>query len=161
MQSPRTSPCPDVCLRPVTEDNWRELAGLEVTREQKAFVAEPTYYLCLCHYGRLWQPLAICHREKVVGMLIWAVDPEDGSCWLGGILVDRRSQRRGIATTAVTQAIRTLSRQTHSRQFALSYSPDNIAARRLYASLGFVETDQREGEEIVARWQQKDSPSGP
>jgi diamine N-acetyltransferase len=161
MQSPQESLRRDVGLRPVTEENWRQLAGLEVTEDQKNFVAEPTYYLCLCHYGRLWQPLAIYAATKVVGMLIWALDPEDGSCWLGGILVDRRSQRQGIASAAVTTAIRTLSRQTGCRQFALSYQPENVAARRLYASLGFSETDQREGEEVVARLDLDESQTRP
>jgi diamine N-acetyltransferase len=35
--------------------------------------------------------------------------------------------------------------------FALSYAPDNAVARRLYASLGFVETGEREDGELVAR----------
>ena len=32
----------------------------------------------------------------------------------------------------------------------LSYESDNIAARQLYKSVGFVETDEKDGEEIVA-----------
>ena len=35
---------------------------------------------------------------------------------------------------------------------ALSYSPENTAARELYASLGFVETGEQEDDEVVARW---------
>jgi diamine N-acetyltransferase len=37
------------------------------------------------------------------------------------------------------------------RQFALSYLPRNTHARQLYLSLGFVETGETEGDEIVAR----------
>ena len=35
--------------------------------------------------------------------------------------------------------------------FALTYRPDNIVARRLYASLGFVETGEHQDDEVVAR----------
>ena len=35
---------------------------------------------------------------------------------------------------------------------ALSYVPENAAARALYLSLGFVETGEKEGDEVIARW---------
>jgi len=40
------------------------------------------------------------------------------------------------------------------QHFALSYSPDN-SAKHLYHSLGFIETSEREGDEIVARYSLK------
>mgnify|MGYP001382761371 CR=1 FL=1 len=49
-----TSPAneqPQVCLRPVTRENWRAVARLKVTEAQREFVAEPCYYLALCCYG--------------------------------------------------------------------------------------------------------------
>ena len=33
----------------------------------------------------------------------------------------------------------------------LTYHPDNIVARRLYADLGFVDTGEMDGHEVVAR----------
>jgi diamine N-acetyltransferase len=38
------------------------------------------------------------------------------------------------------------------RDFALSYQPANLAARSLYHQLGFVETGEWEGAEVVARF---------
>jgi diamine N-acetyltransferase len=46
-----------------------------------------------------------------------------------------------------------LRRQHGATTFALSYEPDNTVARRLYASLGFIETGEQEGHELVARLQ--------
>ncbi len=34
---------------------------------------------------------------------------------------------------------------------ALSYEPENTAAKALYADFGFVETGEMEGDEVVAR----------
>ncbi|MFW5743687.1 MAG: hypothetical protein ACOC2D_10470 [Spirochaetota bacterium] len=48
-----------VSVEPVDTDTWREVAALRVTESQRAFVAEPAYYLCLCCYGDLWHPLAV------------------------------------------------------------------------------------------------------
>ncbi len=135
----------------VTGENWRDVAALTVNESQQDFVAQPRHYLCLCAYGGLWKPLAIQRDGSVVGFMMWAVDEEDGSCWLGGILVDRDHQGGGIGRTAVRLAVERLADRLGCEEFALSYEPANEVARHLYTSMGFVETDQREGDEIVAR----------
>lgn len=122
-----------VTLRPVDTDNWRAVAGLVVTPEQRAFVAQPSYYLALCCYDT-WNPLAIYAGEQVVGFMMWGID-DDTSCWLGGVLIDQAQQRRGYG----------------SEVFALSYLPSNTVARQLYQQLGFVETGELEDYKIVAR----------
>lgn len=137
-------------LLPVDSGNWREVAKLEVNESQRDFVAEPTYYLALCNYGELWQPLAIYLGKRVIGFMMWAVDPENGSCWLGGILIDKNHQRRGYGRRAIQTAIKMLTKQHGYQNFALSYSPEN-SAKRLYHELGFEETDEWEDDEIVAR----------
>ena len=49
----------DVRLTEVGADNWRACAALRVTEDQRRWVAEVAYYLCLCAYGDTWHPLAI------------------------------------------------------------------------------------------------------
>lgn len=139
-----------VTLRRVGRDNWRDVARLKVAQSQREFVAEPCYYLALCCYGGEWQPLAVYLLERVIGFLMWAVDPADDSCWLGGILVDHNYQRRGYGRRAIQVAIRMLAEEHGFQHFALSYAPDN-AAKHLYHKLGFIETDEWEGDEVVAR----------
>jgi diamine N-acetyltransferase len=140
-----------ISLRPVNQDNWRAVANLGVAENQRQFVAEPSYYLALCCYGGDWQPLAIYLDDHVIGFMMWATDPADGSCWLGGILVDNDMQRRGFGTQAVLTAIAMLEREYGYQDFALSYQPSNLVAQNLYRRLGFVETNEREGAEVVAR----------
>lgn len=138
-----------ITLRPVDADNWRAVANLEVTGAQREWVAAPAYCLALCHYSPVgWRPLAVADAAGlVVGFLMWAIDPTDGAAWLGGILVDKAQQRKGYGRAAVTAALATIE----APSFALSYSPDNAVARALYRDLGFVETGEREDDEIVAR----------
>jgi len=139
-----------VSLHPVDRDNWREITKLEVNESQREFVADPCYYLALCNYGELWQPLAIYLDEQVIGLMMWALDSDDGSCWFGGILIDRRHQRQGYGRQTIRKAIGMLAEQHGYQNFALSYSPDN-PAKRLYHELGFTETDEWEDDEVVAR----------
>lgn len=161
---PDKSPSPDrsadvsaVTVVPVDRATWRDVADLEVDASQRAFVAEPSRYLALCCYGDDWSPLAVRADGRIVGFLMWAVDPEDGACWLGGILIDRRHQRRGIGRRATLRAIERLHAEHGHRSFALSYLPANVAARRTYAALGFVETGETEGDEVVARMRWDDA----
>jgi diamine N-acetyltransferase len=140
-----------VSLRPVSHDNWRNIANLKVSETQREFVAEPCYYLALCCYGNDWHPLAICLDEQVIGFMMWAIDPADGSCWLGGILVDQGLQKRGYGTHAVQAAITMLREKYGHRNFALSYQPANLVAKHLYSKLGFIEMNEWEDDEIVAR----------
>jgi diamine N-acetyltransferase len=137
-------------LRPVGAHDWREVAGLKVTEAQRAFVAEPTYYLALCAYGGGWHPLSVRLGERVIGFLMWAVDRADGSCWLGGFFIDARDQRQGHGRRALAAALRMLSEERGHRRFALSYRPDN-PAKPLYAAFGFRETGEAEEGEVVAR----------
>jgi len=83
--------------------------------------------------------------------MMWALDPADGSCWLGGALIDQACQGQGYGREAVRAAIRMLSEAEGYQDFALSHSPSNTRAKHLYEMLGFVETDDWEGNEIVAR----------
>lgn len=136
-----------VSLYPVNRDTWRAVAQLKVAAAQYQFVAEPAYYLAMCCYEDLWQPLAISVDEQVIGFMMWAIDPADGSCWLGGILVDQRYQGQGYGRLAIQAAIAMLAAQHGHQNFALSYQPANQVARHLYQSLGFSETDEWEGDE--------------
>jgi diamine N-acetyltransferase len=60
-------------------------------------------------------------------------------------------QKRGYGTRAVQAAIAMLRDKYGHRNFALSYQPANLVARRLYSKLGFIETSEWEDDEIVAR----------
>jgi diamine N-acetyltransferase len=151
-KNPDTNPNPTpITLHPVSRDNWRQVAELQVTPEQREHVGDPCYYLALCHYEELWQPLAIYLDKQLIGGLMWAVDPADNSCWFGGFYLDHRYQNQGYGRLALQTAIAMFSAEHGHQQFALSYHPYNLVAKHLYSTLGFTETEEWEGDEIVAR----------
>lgn len=144
------SSTPAIRLAEVTARNWREVADLAPRPDQERFVAPVARYLCLCHYGDDWHPVAILDGEQVVGFAMWAVDTDD-SRWIGGLVIDATAQGRGIGTAAVSALIDQLRAQEGCTGIALSYEPDNTRARELYARLGFVETGEVDGDEVIAR----------
>ena len=82
---------------------------------------------------------------------MWAVDPDDHSGLIGGLIIDRVRQRRGFGRATVEALTRRLLESEGCDSCALIYAPGNAAARGLYLSLGFVETGEQEDDEIVAR----------
>lgn len=138
-------------LREVTADNWRAVVSIEARGEQRRFVASVAYYLNLCHYGEAWQPVAFYRDDEPIGFAMWAYDPEDGSHWIGGLIIDAKHQGHGYGRSAMEAPLEFLARQPGYREAALSYKPENTVARRLYTNLGFIETDERVDDGRVAR----------
>ncbi len=154
MSVPNTAvPPPAVTLQPVTGDTWEAVAQLHVTPQQTAFVATPSYDLAMCCYGDTWHPLAVTVDDAVMGLCLWGIDPADGSCWLGGVLIDQRYQGRGYGKAAVQAALALLAAEHAQHAFALSYHPRNQVAKQLYHALGFRETGEVVDDEVVARLQ--------
>jgi len=138
-------------LREVATDNWRAVVRIGPRGDQRRFVASVAYYLNLCHYDEVWQPVALYEDDEPIGFAMWGYDAEDGSYWIGGLVIDAKHQGKGHGRTAMEALLDHLARQPGYREAALSYEPENTVARRLYASLGFVETGERADDEVVAR----------
>jgi diamine N-acetyltransferase len=137
-------------LADVGAGNREACARLRVHPAQRRFVAGVSDYLRMCDEGDTWHPVAAVVGGQVVGFAMWAVD-DDGSHWIGGVVVDAPRQGQGIGRAFVSQLVERLGPEAGQAGLALAYLPDNRVARALYGSLGFVETGERDGDEVVAR----------
>ena len=147
-----------VVLAPVTADNWREVARVRAAEHQRRWVADVTYYLCLSAYDGLWRSCAVQDEDSAtVGHVMWAVDPEDDSHWIGGLVIDAAHQGKGFGRATVLALMTLWEHEEPSLsgtpyvQAALSVAPDNRGALGLYRSLGFVETGELSDDEVVLR----------
>ena len=136
----------------ITAENWREVVQLEVNPEQSQYIADPSYYLLLCHYGKIWHPLAIQLNQQIIGFMMWAIDPDDHSGWIGGFLIDANWQGKGFGKQAVETMLNYFQETLQINHFALSVQPENPAFN-LYERIGFVKTEEWEDNEIVMRYQ--------
>ncbi|SCF40321.1 GNAT family N-acetyltransferase [Micromonospora mirobrigensis] len=140
-----------VTLRPVDDDNWRAVADVAPRDDQRAWVAAlAARYLLLADRSEVWTSLAVYADETVVGHVMWGVD-DDGSRWIGGMVVDAAEQDRGVGRATVRTLADWLATQDGGpHPVRLSYHPDNTAAARLYTTLGFHPTGTHDGEELTA-----------
>ncbi|KOG33666.1 MULTISPECIES: GNAT family N-acetyltransferase [Streptomyces] len=140
-----------VVLEDITDENWRSVADVAPADDQRRFVAAlGARYLLLSLRGGVWTSLAVRAGEEVVGHVMWAYDDEDGTHWIGGMIVNADEQGQGVGRLAVRALLRRLAALPDCREIRLSYHPDNAPAAALYKSLGFEPTGDFEDEEVVA-----------
>ena len=139
-----------ITLRPVDDDNWRDVADVAPRDDQRAWVpALAARYLVLTMRSDVWTSLAVYADERVVGHAMWGVD-DDGSRWIGGMVIAADEQDRGVGGATVRTLADWLAAQDGGSVVRLSYHPDNAPAARLYTSLGFTPTGAVEDDELVA-----------
>ena len=137
-----------ISLVEVTADNWRDVADIAPRDDQRDFVpALAARYLLLGVYGDTWRNLAAYDGDTAVAHVMWGTD-DDGSRWVGGLLVDSAHQGRGIGRAVMAALVERL-RAAGDAPIRLSHHPDNVASRALFESLGFVATGGVEDGELV------------
>jgi [ribosomal protein S5]-alanine N-acetyltransferase len=139
-----------VTLREVSSANWREVMDVTPAREQRRWVGPIGDLLALCRYEGTWNPLAIDVGGSIVGFLLWGRDPDDLGYRLRNVVVDRAQQGKGYGRAAIEAAIAMLRSKPGREPIALAYPPDDDVAAHLARSLGFTETGERVGREVVA-----------
>ncbi|MEV0722549.1 GNAT family N-acetyltransferase [Micromonospora purpureochromogenes] len=139
-----------ITLRSVDDHNWRDVADVAPRDDQRAWVpALAARYLVLTMRSDVWTSLAVYADETVVGHAMWGVD-DDGSRWIGGMVIAAGEQDRGVGRATVRTLADWLAAQDGGSVVRLSYHPDNTPAARLYTALGFAPTGAVEDDELVA-----------
>lgn len=155
-----------VRLEPVNSKNVWALVNLKVSDSQKDFVATNSESIIEAYIAEKYNghafPFGIFDGETAVGFLMIGYDVDD--CWtdypriargnynLWRLMIDENHQRKGYGRQAIRLAldfIRTFP-CGEAEYCYLSYEPENEVAARLYASFGFRENGELDGDEIVA-----------
>jgi diamine N-acetyltransferase len=145
-------------LRAVTQDNWQSLIKLKVRDGQKDFVASNLYSIAESHFGfdeeGHWElsPYGLFLNGGPVGFAMTGLNINH-SRFQGLILrlmVDERYQGRGYGRQAMKVMTEMFLANEHVKAVCISYAPENDAARKLYASFGFIETGEMLESEVLA-----------
>ena len=146
-------------IRPVTKDNWRELIRLKVRDDQTHFVASNLYSIAEAQFGDddegHWElyPFGIYDdADTAVGFLMYGLNFEHPKhqAFIVRLMVDDKSQGKGYGRFGMQKMLEMVRADERIKAVGISYEPENEAARKLYASLGFKENGQMIGEEVLA-----------
>ncbi len=144
---------PAVELRPVTEENFRDVMRLCVADDQRDFVASNAYSVAQTTILPWARANAVHVDGRPMGFVLWGKDPRDGAWWIVRVMVDRAHQRKGIGRAAMREVLAAIGRERTGEDVFLSVVCSNVVARRLYESLSFRATGLMDDGEEVFRWE--------
>jgi len=148
-------------IRPVTKDNWRELIKLQVREDQKHFVASNVHSIAESQFGYdepddgHWDfhPFGIFDDgDTPVGFLMYSFNfghPKQ-QAFVVRLMVDEKFQGKGYGRFGMEKMLEIFRADDRIKEVGIGYEPENEGARKLYASLGFVEPGEMIGGETLA-----------
>lgn len=142
---------PEVTLRELTPDTWAEAVKLQVADEQANYVATNLESIAWSRYEPDLTPVGVYAVDEMVGFILYGKWPEEPHRWgVARIMIDKHHQGKGYGKAAM-QAVIDLVRERDPLAIGLklAYVPGNEVARSMYRSLGFRETGEYMGDELV------------
>lgn len=153
-------------LEKINGKNVRDILKLRVSEAQKSFVAPNAAsiieaYIAVTHHGQAF-PFGIYEEDTPVGFCMvgfgtdddWADAPAvaRGSYNLWRFMIDEQYQGKGYGKAAMRKVLDFISAEPcgPAERCWVSYEPENEAAKALYASFGFRETGDLDGDEVIA-----------
>ena len=153
-------------LKKINRNNIGEILKLEVFDNQKSFVATNNSsiieaYIAITENNDVFT-FGIYKDDTPVGFLMIGFDvnsdeegapkvaKENYNIWC--LMIDKKFQGKGFGKKAIDLALEFINSFPCgiAKYCWLSYESDNDVAQQLYKSIGFVETDEKDGEGIVA-----------
>jgi diamine N-acetyltransferase len=140
-------------LRPVTRQNFVDVADLRLLDHQRDYVASNAFSIAQAAFCPEMQARAIYAGDEPVGFLLYADlegEGKPGEFGVWRLMIDIRHQGKGYGRTALQLALADIRARGGVRKIWIACQPDNTIARDLYAGLGFVETESDEDDEMYA-----------
>lgn len=140
-----------IILKQIDESNFIQAFHLELAENQEAFVSHPIRSLAQAYvYYHQCTPFGIYAGETMVGyvMVIYDYDADAYNLW--HLMIDRHHQGRGYGKQAVKACLDYIRRKPFGpgNTVLLTCHEKNSTALSLYRSLGFLETGNRDGDEM-------------
>ena len=152
-------------LKKIDRNNVAEILKLEVFDNQKSFVATNNSsiieaYTAITENNHVFT-FGIYKDDTPIGFLMigYDVNSDDegapkiakGNYNIWRLMIDKKFQGKGFGKKAMDLALEFVNTFPcgTAKHCWLSYESDNNVACQLYKSVGFVEIDEKDGEEIV------------
>lgn len=130
----------EVKLVKIDRTNLSKVLGLKVFDEEVDFVAPNSISIAEAYVEDGLQPRAVKVDSDVVGFIMYGRWEGEGSFWITRLMIDKKFRGKGYAKEAVMVAVESLFAMEGCSKVSISFEPENETARKLYSSLGFLDT---------------------
>ncbi|EHN58943.1 GNAT family N-acetyltransferase [Oenococcus kitaharae] len=137
-------------IEPVTHDNFRAVMALTVSPSQCSYIEPNAKSLAEGQYDPQfdWHPFALTRDGTVVGFaMIGAFNASKKYIWLDRFMIDANQQHQGLGAQFLVLLKAFIPAHWPVQDIVLSYSADNLVARQLYLSQGFVLSPLHDGDD--------------
>ncbi len=150
-QQPNLNRSSTLSLRPVTAETVRTITQLEVSEEQKHFVAPNAVSIAQAYFEpRAWFR-AIYADETPVGFLMLDADPAECVYFLWRYMIDARYQKMGFGKRAMDLLLEHVRSLPGAHELTLSCHPGEEGPEPFYRRYGFTRTGNWVGDEVEMR----------
>jgi diamine N-acetyltransferase len=141
----------NVSLRAVTADTVRIICNLEVSEEQKHFVAPNAASIAQAYFEPKAWFRAIYADETPVGFLMLYDDPDEPLYFLWRYMIDAHYQKLGFGKRAMDLLLEHVRSRPGASEVTLSCHPGEDGPEPFYRRYGFARTGSMMGEEVEMR----------
>lgn len=127
----------EVTLREITSGTVRTICGLQVTEDQKNFVAPNAVSIAQGHFEESSWMRAIYADDTPVGFVMTAEDPEDGTYYVWRFMIDGRYQGHGFGRHAMDLLLSRIRATPGAKMVILDVVRAPGGAEGFYQRLGF------------------------
>lgn len=142
-------------MRELDKSNYGDLLKLKVAEQQMRFVASNAISLAQAlFHPQAWYRGIYC-GDTVVGFVMLDIDRKKPEYYLWRFMIDEKFQGLGYGSRALELVIDYVKSLPDSREFLLSYVPDEGNPKGFYEKAGFVDTGEMEAGECIMKLELK------
>ena len=150
-ETPNITRASVVSLREISGDTVRMICRLDVSDEQKHFVAPNAVPIAEAYFEPKAWFRAIYADETPVGFVMLYDDPDEPNYFLWRYMIDARYQKLGFGKRAMDFLIDHVRTRPGARELKLSCHPGEDGPEPFYRKYGFTLTGEWLGNEAVMR----------
>jgi len=139
----------EIRLREIDRSTWEECCCLQVSPEQREFVASNAFSLAQAAYEPDCHPMEIFYQDRMVGFLMWDFDSQIEAWEMCRLMIDEQFQGRGFGSAAVKRLLSLVRNKLGPITFHTSVDPANTKAIVFYEKLGFRKNERIVYDEIM------------
>lgn len=133
------------------DDLWYAVMECKITPEQEAFVNPAGFSIGRAYLNPENNVPCVIYKNggERVGYIVLRTWLGEGEGYSWSFYVDKDHQGQGLGKAAAQLAVKILKAADSGMPIKLSAEADNVKAQRLYESIGFVKSDELDGDDLV------------